>query len=116
MEETNYDRRTTQPSFSSAQAIFVGAGEPEPSESEKATTKDGVETNDSPLSSDKRPFEDQHSPDVVAAELGQITYPRKTYWQKLSVIDKKRPNRMLDIMWAPFKFFTFPVVVWAGFM
>lgn len=116
MEETNYDRRTTQPSSSGPQAIFEGAGEPELSDSEKATTKDGVQIKDSALSTDKRSSEDQHYPDVVAAELGHVAYPRKSYWQKLSVIDKKRPNRMLDIMWAPFKFFTFPVVVWAGFM
>ena len=32
------------------------------------------------------------------------------------MIDKKRPNRVLEIMWAPFKFFTFPVITWAGFM
>jgi hypothetical protein len=48
--------------------------------------------------------------------MPQVTYPRKTYLQKLSVIDKKRSNRILEIMWSPFKFFTFPVVVWAGFM
>jgi MFS family permease len=47
----------------------------------------------------------------------RVTYPRKTYWQKLSLTgDKKRPNRLLEIMWSPFKFFSFPVVVWAGFM
>ncbi|KAF4632780.1 hypothetical protein G7Y89_g5345 [Cudoniella acicularis] len=55
-------------------------------------------------------------PDLTTIETGQVTYPRKTYLQKLSVIDKKRPNRILDIMLAPFKFFRFPVVVWAGFM
>ncbi|CAD0096696.1 unnamed protein product [Aureobasidium mustum] len=98
------------------QAISEGAGEAEPSRSEKFTAKDGVQVSDSPLSNDQKLSEDQHALDVVAAELGHIAYPRKTYWQKLSVIDKKRPNRMLDIMWAPFKFFSFPVVVWAGFM
>ena len=115
MEETNYDRRTTQ-SSSSQQAIFEGAGEPELSRTEKSTAKDGAQVSDSPLSNDRKASEDQHCPDTVAAELGHIAYPRKTYWQKLSVMDKKRPNRMLDIMWAPFKFFSFPVVVWAGFM
>ncbi|KAH0031663.1 major facilitator superfamily transporter, partial [Aureobasidium melanogenum] len=116
MEETNYDRHTTQSSSSDSQAVFEGTGEPALSESEKNTAKDVVQVSDSPLSNDEKSSEDQHPPNVVAAELGHIAYPRKTYWQKLSVIDKKRPNRMLDIMWAPFKFFTFPVVVWAGFM
>ncbi|KAI4723046.1 major facilitator superfamily transporter [Aureobasidium sp. EXF-10727] len=115
MEETNYDRRTTQSSSSpSSQASLETAGEPGLAVLEKVTAKDGAQSSD-PLSTDnKQPYEDQYSIDVGATELGQVTYPRKTYWQKLSVIDKKRPNRILDIMWAPFKFFTFPVVVWAG--
>ncbi|KAH0356041.1 major facilitator superfamily transporter, partial [Aureobasidium melanogenum] len=116
MEETNYDRHNTQSSFSNSQAILEGTVEPGLSESEKNTAKDDVKVSDSSLSNDEKSSEDEHPPNVVAAELGHIAYPRKTYWQKLSVIDKKRPNRMLDIMWAPFKFFTFPVVVWAGFM
>lgn len=116
MEETNYDRHTTQSSSPNSQAIFEGVSELGLSENEKATAKDDVQVSNSPLSNEKRFSEDQHASDVVAAELGHVTYPRKTYRQKLSVIDKKRPNRMLDIMWAPFKFFTFPVVVWAGFM
>lgn len=116
MEETNYDRHTTPLSFSNPQVIVESADQPELSDSEKATAKDGVQIKDSALSNEKRSSGDQHSPDVPLAELGHVAYPRKTYWQKLSVIDKRRPNRMLDIMWAPFKFFTFPVVVWAGFM
>jgi hypothetical protein len=116
MEETNYDRRTTTSALSSSQASLEVAGETDLSASEKNTAKNSVQVSDPTFSHDKKIPEDQHSTDVAAAELGQVAYPRKTYWQKLSVIDKKRPNRMLDIMWAPFKFFTFPVVVWAGFM
>ncbi|CAD0092216.1 unnamed protein product [Aureobasidium vineae] len=114
MEETNYDRRTTQSSLPSLQASLEIASEPG-LVSEKVTAKDGVQVGEPTSTDNKQLYEDQHSIDVAAAELGQVTYPRKTYWQKLSVIDKKRPNRILDIMWAPFKFFTFPVVVWAGF-
>jgi hypothetical protein len=116
MEETNYDRRTTTSALSSSQASLEIAGETDLSASEKDTAKNGVHVSDPTFSHDKKIPGDRHSADVAAAELGQVAYPRKTYWQKLSVIDKKRPNRMLDIMWAPFKFFTFPVVVWAGFM
>lgn len=116
MEETNYDRRTTTSSLSSSQASLEVADELGLPASEKVTAKDGVQVSDPTLSYDKKTIEDQRSVDVAAAELGQVAYPRKTYWQKLNVVDKKRPNRMLDIMWAPFKFFTFPVVVWAGFM
>ncbi|KAL3426895.1 major facilitator superfamily transporter [Phlyctema vagabunda] len=95
MEETNYDRAAAHPTIS-ARASSEGVTESGAISSEKGDEKTAV--------------------DPATAEMGQVIYPRKTYWQKLSVIDKKRPNRILDIMWSPFKFFTFPVVVWAGFM
>jgi hypothetical protein len=99
LEESNYDRQapqTTLSAGSSTEAVI------EPSTaSEKPDLKEGdVNTN----------------VDLAAVEMGQVAYPRKTYFQKLSIIDKKRPNRLLEIMWSPFKFFSFPVVVWAGFM
>ncbi|RDW69776.1 hypothetical protein BP6252_08796 [Coleophoma cylindrospora] len=95
MEETNYDRHISTSTLtvdSSTEAV----GEQEKTTGDEKTTPTTA--------------------DPATEEMGQITYPRKTYWQKLSVVDKKRPNRVLDIMWAPFKFFRFPVVVWAGFM
>jgi MFS family permease len=102
MEETNYDRQIIQSTLnagsgsSSEDIIEPGAAADEKSAGKRAAGKE-----------------------QASAELGEVTavtYPRKTYWQKLGVIDKKRPNRLLDIMWSPFKFFRFPVVVWAGFM
>lgn len=99
MEETNYDRHISQSTLSegseSGSEDFV---EPVTAADEKTTEKSRVGNGQ------------------ATVEMGQVTYSRKTYWQKLGVIDKKRPNRILDIMWAPFKFFSFPVVVWAGFM
>lgn len=95
MEETNYDRClpvTTVSAGASSEEVSESAGE------EKGE-KTGAATNDAPV------------------KVGQVAYPRRTYWQKLSVTgDKKRPNRLLEVMWSPFKFFTMPVVVWAGFM
>ena len=102
MEETNYDRHIIQSTLnagsgsSSEDIVEPGAAADEKSAGKRAAGKE-----------------------QASAELGEVTavtYPRKTYWQKLGVIDKKRPNRLLDIMWSPFKFFRFPVVVWAGFM
>ncbi|KAL1297653.1 hypothetical protein AAFC00_006208 [Neodothiora populina] len=101
MEETNYDRvlpRTVKVPESVETVDVENDAVPETpdSKTEKSGVKEGVDT--------------------ATVEMGQVVYPRKTYWQKLGVKDKKRPNRILDVMWAPFKFFSFPVVVWAGLM
>lgn len=70
-----------------------------------------------------RPKEGNEKPNTPAdidssseVETGQVVYTRKTYWQKLSIVDKKRPNRMLDIFIGPFKGFTYPCIVYAGLM
>ncbi|CAG8958498.1 hypothetical protein HYFRA_00009812 [Hymenoscyphus fraxineus] len=102
MEETNYDRHfpsTMSSDGSSTEAV----SEPVVSAAEKSEKKISSENTQGVGGSEN-------------LETGQVVYPRKTYLQKLSVIDKKRPNRVWDIMLAPLKFFKFPVVVWAGFM
>ncbi|KAF7554062.1 hypothetical protein G7Z17_g3179 [Cylindrodendrum hubeiense] len=93
MEETNYDRKhPSQPEVSI---------QPSPETSVNLESQKGQKT-------------------VAASQLdyepGEIQWPRKTYWDKLSIKDKKRPNRLLDIMIAPFKGFTYPGVVYAGLM
>lgn len=60
----------------------------------------------------KAPTDEESTSEV---EAGQV-YARKSYWQKLGIMDKKRPNRMLDIFFAPFKGFTYPCIVYAGLM
>lgn len=49
-------------------------------------------------------------------EIGEVIWQRKTYWDKLGFKDKKRPNRLLPIMIAPFVGFTYPPVVYAGYV
>lgn len=102
MEETNYDRQIHQSTLSEGSNDNVSLPNITGSEDSKPEKGADYKTND--------------ATDPAAIETGQVIYPRKSYWQKLSVVDKKRQNRILDIMWAPFQFFTFPVVVWAGFM
>lgn len=51
-----------------------------------------------------------------ACETGEVLWPRKSYLDKLGIKDKKRPNRLLDIAIAPFKGFTYPAVVYAGYV
>lgn len=101
MEETNYDRvrNSAQASSQSQQS-----SEATLTETEKQSGK---------ANEDGKTVAAQGEP-VVDVEPGELVYPRKTYWQRLSVVDRKRPNRMLDIFLAPFKGFTYPAVVYAG--
>ncbi|KAF2158870.1 hypothetical protein M409DRAFT_30657 [Zasmidium cellare ATCC 36951] len=99
MEETNYDRVTS----------------PRPTQ-----PPSGISTPSEPPA-DALPGEKSIKQTTTATttdlETGQTTYPCKTYLQKLSLTgDKCRPNRLLEISLAPFKGFTYPVVVYAGFM
>lgn len=102
MEETNYDRvrASSQPSSQGAQFSEASSTEIEMQSSKGIERGKSVSVHGDPI--------------VVDTEPGEIVYPRKTYWQRLSVVDKKRPNRMLDIFLAPFKGFTYPAVVYAG--
>lgn len=99
MEETNYDRhhREVIPNTESA----VQAPCPSPSSS------------DGPDEKAVKPI--ANACDIADIEDGTI-YQHKTFWQKLGFIDKPRPNRMLDVFLAPFKGFTYPVIVYAGLM
>ena len=94
MEETNYDRKHDQLPLQgvalASQASKQGGDE------EKTVTLD---TTSSDL-----------------GESAEIQWPRKTYFQKLSIKDKPRPNRLVEIMIAPFKGFTYPAVVYAGYV
>jgi MFS family permease len=98
MEETNYDRTAPVPPT------------PEPL-MEDDSTRDEPHPEAKHQESEKS--HQTPSPDI---EIGKTTLPRKTYWQKLSLKDQKRPNRMFDIFLAPFKGFSYPVVVYAGLM
>ncbi|CZT14560.1 related to transporter protein HOL1 [Ramularia collo-cygni] len=97
MEETNYDR-----SHQNAHAAVPGL-----------VDSAGYLASNSPGKEKSETSNDIDSTSEV--EAGQI-YPRKSYWQKLGIVDKKRPNRMMDIFWAPFKGFTYPCIVYAGLM
>ncbi|KAI3542005.1 hypothetical protein CSPX01_07232 [Colletotrichum filicis] len=65
-------------------------------------------------SSDKADEKNITNAKPVNTETGQMIYPRKTYIQKLSIKDKARPNRMLDIALSRLRGFTYPSVVYAG--
>ena len=89
MEETNYDRKTVGVVHNASPANSVHKSA---TDSEK-----GVQTS---------PTHDVSS---------VTTYEKKTYLQKLGLMDKKRPNNLFKMFWRPFTFVSLPVVVYAGF-
>lgn len=92
MEETNYDRQHPTRAHPAAQPV---SGCPD-------VSVKGAEEKISATQKD------------ADYEAGDVQWVRKTYMDKLSMIDKKRPNRILEIMIAPFKGFTYPAIVYAG--
>lgn len=94
MEETNYDRKHDSPPL---QAMPIPTEAP-------VVSQDVTNEKSAPSTTP----EDR--------EAGQIIWPRKSYLDKLGIKDKKRPNRMINIMIAPFKGFTYPAVVYAGYV
>lgn len=92
MEETNYDRK--HPASATPAPVPEVTGD----KGAEASTETKMPTT--PVTSD--------------FETGDVQWPRKTYLDKLGIKDKKRPNRFLDIVIAPFKGFTYPSVVYAG--
>ncbi|KXJ84862.1 major facilitator superfamily transporter [Microdochium bolleyi] len=96
MEETNYDRKhdILPPTFPAAAAPDSPESPTDLSSNEKSTPR--------------APQDD--------CETGEVNWPRKSYMDKLSLKDKKRQNRILDMVIAPFKGFTYPAVVYAGLM
>ncbi|KAF4122148.1 (MFS) transporter [Geosmithia morbida] len=103
MEETNYDRKHTAPMPAAVTETLSQDG------GAASNTADEVGTEKAQDSEKIQASE----PD---SEVGQIQWPRKSYVDKLGFKDKKRPNRLVDIMIGPFKGFTYPAVVWAGLM
>lgn len=102
MEETNYDRKHEAPSVPQSGQQIQSAPKPERGGSDGEKDQKIPEGTDSPAS------------DPVDYENGEIQWPRKTFRDKLDLRDNPRPNRLLNIMLAPFKGFTYPAVVYAG--
>lgn len=110
MPETNYDRTHHTPTHAPASEVVV---------SELTSVINSTTAHEK----DSKPLDALSSSSTSDREAGQILplYPRKSYWQKLRLFphannNKSRPNRMLDIFLAPFKGFTYPVIVYAGLM
>ena len=97
MEETNYDRKHSSDNATTGTAVYPASKSNIDKASDEKTTTGELNPRDS---------EDR--------ELGEVIWRRKTYWDKLGFKDRKRPNRLLPIMIAPFVGFTYLPVVYAG--
>lgn len=97
MEETNYDRKHSSNNATTENAVYPASK----SNIDKASNEEKTTGELNPRDSEDR-------------ELGEVIWQRKTYWDKLGFKDRKRPNRLLPIMIAPFIGFTYPPVVYAG--
>lgn len=94
MEETNYDRKTIG---------VVGKG---PAASEEPNTE-------VPINDEKTVID---SPESVSLEAATGTaYKPKTFWQKMSLFDKPRPQRMPYRFLLSLKLISWPCIFYAGF-
>lgn len=99
LEETNYDRKHTM--------VPPAVGTPE----------HVAPMRDSDVGSmEKKTLGEVQPLDSEDRETGEIVWQRKTYWDKLGFKDKKRPNRLIPMMLAPFVGFTYAPVVYAGYV
>lgn len=101
MEETNYDRAPLE---------MVDDSPPE--------TPGTVTPKEGPLSPSVDPEKTASivnpRPNIDSG-VGLTQYKPKTYIQKLSLLDKKRPFHLFRMMIRPLLFFSLPSVVYAGF-
>ena len=101
MEETNFDRSTV-----GVVAINPPAGNDE---------ENGTALTQLPIPEDKtgeKVTSSGHAP-VISGD--SVIFKRKTYWQKLALIDKPRPFMMHWRIWQILKLISWPVVFYSGF-
>jgi MFS family permease len=99
MEETNYDRKTVGVLVSNAQNV---------TEKSEASDNEKAEGSRSSKAADVSAVAENEQP--TAGE----SYPIKSFWQKLSLLDKPRPFMMLSMVWNQLQFVSWPVIFYAG--
>jgi hypothetical protein len=100
MEETNYDRAPLELVVTPSDTPGTATPKEEPlstaSDPEKTAALANAGTNDD-------------------STIGVTNYKKKTFVQKLALLDKKRPFHIFRMMIRPLLFFSLPSVVYAGF-
>lgn len=108
MEETNYDRLPLE--------VI-----PEVTASCPSTTTKVLILGDTPDDPEKAPvpspdnMDEKKSPTDTQTGVTTTAYSKKTYVQKLALLDKPRPFHLFRMMLRPLLFFSLPSVVYAGF-
>lgn len=119
MEETNYDRKHPKHAMPASSSVEETRGlQTRDSRSSSSEITPPTANNEAEKTSEKVSQADD-SRAVVSpsdSEKGELDWPRKSFVDKLSLKDKPRQNRLLDIALAPFKGFLYPPVVYAGLM
>lgn len=110
MEETNYDRSLPNITRPGPKA----SGEPALS---GLASDDLKPVHGQPVKSDDKDGDKEaDTPDSASAEAGATTtHRKKSYWQKLSLLDKSRPQRMPYRFWLSLRLITWPTIFYAGF-
>ncbi|CAK7236227.1 hypothetical protein SBRCBS47491_009566 [Sporothrix bragantina] len=106
MEETNYDRATIGVVEDGSTSAAVVAG---------SVSADVEKAGDNTTKGDTQAVASASDAGSVPGQAASIVYPTKTYWQKLALRDKPRPNRFFHRVKQQLFFLTWPVVFYAGF-
>lgn len=117
MEETNYDRKHLDHPDPTSSSNSSNNNRPKPLGDITPSTPD--QDMPAPPAHPAEKAADGDGKTALAtggSETGETDWPRKSYWDKLSLRDTPRPNRVWDVARAPFRGFLYPSVVYAGLM
>jgi MFS family permease len=98
MEETNYDRKTV----GIVDEDVTTAAEPTKTDSELPSTEKAAQTGEA-------------SSDSGSMEAGATVYKKKSFIQKLSLVDKPRKQRIPYRMLLSLRLLSWPIIFYAGF-
>lgn len=104
LEETNFDRHHIPP----RSPATTSPGETSP------TIAPTPPEGDSNIDPEKVPIPTEKAV-ATDAGAGVVQYKKKTYLQRLSLIDKPRPFNLWTMMYRPLLFVSLPAVSYAGF-
>lgn len=108
MEETNYDRKTV--------GIVADRSQSPSSPSSPPSTSSAVlgSGNNSEKDPEKSPQTTGGTPDEPVETESPITYKKKSYVQKLSLLSTNEKNNILRRAWHGLYFLSWPVIFYAG--
>lgn len=100
LEETNYDRKPVLTT-----AVYDASETPCGDEAAMVVGDPGAKSAAAAAA----------GPDSDSGLGSIIGYQKKPYWKRLSLMDKKRPNKLWVMFIRPFKLFSLPILLYCGF-